>query len=205
MRRRSLADCGNVIVVMGSDRTDSLLGTDRSESQGRRERTCGNDDAPRLIYAVDRFDRALRAQLKRRLAPLNLTISEFITLSVLSARTGVSNAQLARLALVTPQAMNQVLLSLGDKGLIRRQSFPAGTESHHRARAVQLTARGRRQVRRSAEIVDSIEDDCFGELDADVRGTVAAMFTHASQRLNDVAEPRMRGRFPAGSRDSFGM
>jgi DNA-binding MarR family transcriptional regulator len=143
-----------------------------------------DDGELRLIYAVGRFDTALRAELKRRLAPLDLTLAEFTTLSVLTARSGLSNAQLARRALVTPQAMNQVLGSLEEKGLTRRGSpLEDRSGAHHRARGAQLTAKGERQVRRCIPLVDAIEDACFAEIKPSERAALATMLGEATQRL----------------------
>lgn len=148
---------------------------------------------PRLIYAIGRCDAVLRNELKRRLRPLDLGIPEYTTLSVLSVRSGLSNAQLARRALVTPQAMNQVLASLEDKGLVRRKASPGHDASgHHRARGAQLTAKGLRVVRRCDAIVDAIEDESFDGMTAAQRGDLAMMLRAATQRLRaslaDVAD-----------------
>lgn len=146
----------------------------------------GPDDEPglRLIYAIGRFETALRIELKRRLAPLDLTISEFTALSVLRARSGLSNAQLARRSLVTPQAMNQVLASLEEKGLVRRQAAPGhDSRGHHRARATKLTAKGERRAMLCDKIVDAVEDASFAGLDPTQRAAMAQMLRGATQRL----------------------
>jgi DNA-binding MarR family transcriptional regulator len=145
-----------------------------------------SDDEPelRLIYAIGRYDTALRNELKTRLASLSLTIPEFTTLSVLSARSGLSNAQLARRSLVTPQAMNQVLTALEEKGLVRRQTSPGhDARGHHRARGARLTAKGERQVRRCDGIVNAIEDASFEGMGAADRAAMATMLVAATQRL----------------------
>lgn len=142
------------------------------------------DPRVRLIYAVGLYDTVLRHELKRRLRPLALTIAEFTTLSVLSTRSGLSNAQLARRALVTPQAMNQVLASLEEKGLVRRQSSPGrDATGHHRARGARLTAKGERHVKRCEEIVDAIEDISFEGIDVKERAAIARLLRAATQRL----------------------
>jgi DNA-binding MarR family transcriptional regulator len=154
-------------------------------SAGVRPRPAVEEETgPRLIYAIGRFDTVLRKELGRRLKPLHLTIPEFTTLSVLSVRSGLSNAQLARRALVTPQAMNQVLASLEEKGLVRRAaSAGGGPARHHRARGAKLTARGERQVRRCQQIVDAVEDASFEALDHRQRVALAAVLRQATERL----------------------
>jgi DNA-binding MarR family transcriptional regulator len=139
----------------------------------------------RLIYAVGRFHTVLRAELVRRLAPEGLTVSEFTALSVLSARGGLSNAQLARRSFVTPQAMNQVLASLEKKGLVTRPAPGSHPSAHHRARGAKLTATGRRQAARANRIVDEIEDAAFASLDRAQRGALAAMLRDSAQQLID--------------------
>jgi len=103
-------------------------------------------ERPRLAYAVGRFHTVLRAELARRLAPEGLSVPEFTALSVLSARGGLSNAELARRSFVTPQAMNQVLASLEEKELVSRPAAGGQARGHHRARGAKLTTKGRRRV-----------------------------------------------------------
>src|SRR5579875_1249187 len=106
-------------------------------------------ERPRLAYTVGRFHTVLRAELARRLAPEGLSVPEFTALSVLSVRSGLSNAELARRSFVTPQAMGQVLASLEDKQLVIRPAAGERGAGHHRARGAKLTARGRRRVARA--------------------------------------------------------
>jgi DNA-binding MarR family transcriptional regulator len=142
------------------------------------------ESALRLIYAIGRFHTVMRAELTRRLAPEGLTVAEFTALSVLGGRSGLSNAQLARRSLVTPQAMNQVLAGLEAKGLVSRPPAPGqGAPGHHRARAASLTAAGRRAVRRCERIVDGLEDAAFQSLDADERAALAARLREGAGRL----------------------
>src|SRR6476469_3729884 len=54
------------------------------------------------------------------LHPLELTFPEYICLRMLSHTPGMSNAQLARDANVSRQAMNMVLRGLQDRGLVVR-------------------------------------------------------------------------------------
>jgi DNA-binding MarR family transcriptional regulator len=138
----------------------------------------------RLIYAIGRFHTAMRTELAHRLAAEGLTVSEFTALSVLGARSGLSNAQLARRSLVSPQAMSQVLGALEDKGLVSRA--PVGEErhpGHHRARAASLTAAGRRTARRAEQVIDGIEQAAFPELDGERRSELAALLRDGAGRL----------------------
>jgi len=146
----------------------------------------GSEEEPALslIYTIGRYDLALRAELKRRLRPLGLTLSEFTTLSVLRARGGLSNAQLARRSMVTPQAMNQVLASLEEKGLVRRQAAPGqDARGHHRARGATLTAEGARRIRQCDAVVQEIEDLSFATIAPAERAALASLLRAGTERL----------------------
>lgn len=151
------------------------------------------DTGLRLIYAVGRFHTALRSELSRALREHELTVPQFTTLSVLSRRSGLSNAQLARRSFVTPQAMNQVLASLEAKGLVSRQVSPgAGARAHHRARGATLTPRGRTLAKRTEALVDEIEETAFSGITPEQRLELSALLLEATVHL------RTEGRGPGG-------
>ena len=80
---------------------------------------------PRISYAVARLERAVRAGIAERVRPYGLTTLQYTTLSVLNRHgSPLSNAQLARRAYMTPQAMSEVIDALTAKGLIRRSRHP---------------------------------------------------------------------------------
>ena len=106
----------------------------------------------RTSYLVGRADRLLRARLAEALEPHALTLPEYTTLSVLAGRGGLSNAQLARRALITPQSMNEVLARLEERRLVRRKA------AEGRARPAELTAAGRKLLRAADWSVDAVED-----------------------------------------------
>ncbi|HKA03389.1 MAG TPA: MarR family transcriptional regulator [Acidimicrobiales bacterium] len=98
------------------------------------------DTTPTLLYLAGRLDRVVRRAIQDAVRPYGLSVNEFTTLSVLARRHGLSNAQLARRSLVSPQSANEVLLALERQGLVRRQAHPA----HGRILQTRLTAKGRR-------------------------------------------------------------
>ena len=102
-------------------------------------------DAPLLSYIIGRLDRAIRNRLLEILAPLELSIPQFTTLSVLRRRPGLSNAQLARRALILPQSMIQVIAALEQRLLVQRAPDP----SHNRILQTSLTASGLALVERA--------------------------------------------------------
>ena len=108
----------------------------------------------RIGYLLGRLDRVYRLELNAALREVDLTVATYTTLSVLRHRSDLSNAQLARRALVTPQAMNQIVQQLQAQKLI------AGRQDadHRRVLRMRLTARGRRLVDRCDRKAAALED-----------------------------------------------
>jgi DNA-binding MarR family transcriptional regulator len=115
---------------------------------------------PRATYLVGRLDRLLRRRLGDALAPHGLTLAEYTALSVLRSRPGLSNAQLARRTLITPQSMNEVLAHLVGLGLVSRRPDP----DHARVLRTQLTAAGKRTLAAANRTVAAIEREMLSGL-----------------------------------------
>jgi DNA-binding MarR family transcriptional regulator len=92
-----------------------------------------------LIYVIGRVNHGIRREMRSQLSSWNLSVQEYTTLSVLGARPGLSNAQLSRRALVTPQSMIEILAKLEQRGLVQRAVDPA----HRRILRAELTTEGR--------------------------------------------------------------
>jgi DNA-binding MarR family transcriptional regulator len=95
-----------------------------------------------LLYLIGRVDRVVRREIDSVVRSHGLSAAQYTTLSVLSRRSGLSNAQLARRALVSSQSMNEVLLALEQRGLVSRRAHP----EHGRIRQTRLTAKGRKTL-----------------------------------------------------------
>ena len=117
---------------------------------------------PRLIYAIGRLDRVVRRELTERLAPFGLTWPQYTTLSVLDAKPGLSNAQLARRAMISPQAMSEVTTSLERMRLLERRVSP----TNNRILRARLTAKGRRLLADCESRVDELEQQMLGGITA---------------------------------------
>ncbi len=116
---------------------------------------------PRFSYVIGRLDRVLRRRLTAAIEPAGLTLPAYTALSVLGAQDGLSNAQLARRSLVTPQSMSEVLTLLVDRGYVRRRPDPG----HGRVMRTELTPAGRRALARCDRAVDAVESELLSTLD----------------------------------------
>jgi len=96
------------------------------------------EDQP-LGYLLSRVFAALRTEVVvEALEPQDLAFPQYICLRILSHAPGLSNAELARDANVSRQAMNIVLRGLQDRGLVTRpHSVPSG-----RSLPTELTSAG---------------------------------------------------------------
>jgi len=114
-----------------------------------------------LGYLLHRVTAALRAEVAATvLEPSELAAPEYLCLRMLS-QAPKSNAQLAREAQVSPQAMNKVVLALQDRGLVTR---PA-TVSSGRSLPATLTREGVTVLARLDPEVAEAENRVLAELD----------------------------------------
>jgi DNA-binding MarR family transcriptional regulator len=132
-----------------------------------------------VSYVVGRLDRALSLALGARVAPHGVTLGEYATLSLLSRRTGLSNAQLARRSLVRPQSMMEVIAALERKGLIEREP----DENHRRILRARVTRTGRRVLSACDRDVTAMEDEMLADLDAARRDELLQALVACVRRL----------------------
>jgi DNA-binding MarR family transcriptional regulator len=89
----------------------------------------GHHDEP-LGYLLHRVASALRAEVTTTtLDPAGLSFPQYICMRLLSRYPDRSNAELARDTGVSPQAMNMVLRSLEERGLVTRPDSVASGRS----------------------------------------------------------------------------
>jgi DNA-binding MarR family transcriptional regulator len=102
--------------------------------------------------------------LKQRIAtavqPHGLNVPQYTALSILGRRRGLSNAQLARRSLITPQATNQVVGQLLQMGLIERKP----NKDHGRKLHTLLTAKGQRLLTACEKEMDMLEAEMLADL-----------------------------------------
>lgn len=121
----------------------------------------GERDTIPLGYLLHRLASALRAEVTSTvLEPLDLSFPQYICMRLLSRRPGQSNADLARDVMVSPQAMNIVVRSLQERGLVSR---PAAVASG-RSLPAQLTREGRALLARTDDGITDAEQRVLGAL-----------------------------------------
>ncbi len=154
---------------------------------------------PRVGYLVYRLERRLRARLDVAARAHGLTTTEYVTLSVLRTHDGMSSAQLARWAFVTPQAMNVVINALHKRRLIRRRSDP----QHRRTLRISVTAKGLDVLERCDRSMNAIEAEMLGDLPPEAVETLKHLLADCAQSL-ETSRPRALQVPNGGARDRDG-
>ena len=116
-------------------------------------------------YLLMRVHRALRAMIDDTLRPHGFTMPQVAVLFALGRKTGLSTAELARLAFVTPQAMGEVLAGLEAKGFVIRRAH----DSHGRILPAELTPTGTEARDLCHNVLVRAEGQMLADLSADER------------------------------------
>lgn len=118
--------------------------------------------------------------MRTRLAEIGVSVQEYTALSVLGARPGLSNAQLARRSLVTPQSMIEILARLEARGLVVRTVDPR----HARVLRATLTAKGRELLKVADPAVAAVQEQMLADVPEDDRKIVLEGMLSAMNRLS---------------------
>jgi DNA-binding MarR family transcriptional regulator len=135
--------------------------------------------ADRPGYLLRRAQDVLHAALAAAFGEHGATIAQYAILVFLDEEPGLSNAELARRAFLTPQTMNQTLRSLEDKRWVTRRPHPV----HGRILQASLTPDGRTALLACQQIADVIEEQMLSllstgerrQLEAALRACVKAL------------------------------
>lgn len=129
-----------------------------------------------LAYLLRQANVALRAHLERALAVQGVTQAQFAVLTMISAYPGLSNADLARLSLLTPQTLSVTVANLKRDGLV--ESRPHAV--HGRIRTLDLTDKGSARLTRCRTLVREIEKALAADLTAAEEQIVRKWLTHVA-------------------------
>jgi DNA-binding MarR family transcriptional regulator len=146
----------------------------------QRRRSERDVRTPSLIYVVGRVNQGIRREMRTRLAECGLSVQEYTALSVLSARPGLSNAQLARRSLVTPQSMIEILSKLERRGLVRREVDP----KHARILRGMLTRKGHDLLEVADPAVAAVQEQMLADVPERDREVLLEGMRSAMNRLS---------------------
>lgn len=125
-------------------------------------------EAGYLGYLLRQAAHAQRKRMDRILAPLGLTHPQFLVLTMIRAYPGCSNAELARLTMLTPQTVHAIVAALLQREWVARQAPPA----HGRVRPLALSASGEQRLDRARRAALTVERSAQHSLSAEELTTV---------------------------------
>lgn len=100
-----------------------------------------------LGYLLRQASGAVRLATGRALEDLDLTLPQFLVMTMVNAYPGSSSADVARLAVLTPQTISPIVANLEKAGRLRRAISP----DHGRVQRMELTDEGRALLARCRE------------------------------------------------------
>jgi len=117
-----------------------------------------------LVRCAEHMARAWHEALREH----GVNPRQFSMLASLAHDPGISQAELARRVMVTPQSMSESLMRLIDAGLIDRGSVEPG-----RPAQLALTTAGRNLLLRAYPVVSAHQDEAFAALTTAERAELA--------------------------------
>jgi DNA-binding MarR family transcriptional regulator len=113
-----------------------------------------------LGYLLRQAAGAFRLQMERALGDLGVTPPQFSVLTMLAAYPGHSNADLARLALLTPQTVSVIIANLKRMGAIVRTPHAI----HGRIQHIELSESGRLLLADCRKRIRTVERELISNL-----------------------------------------
>ncbi len=124
------------------------------------DRMVGTKAPPSLLYMVKQVELIVRSHLDELVRPAGITALQYTSLTVLERHDGLSAAQLARDSFVTAQSTADLVRSLENRGLVRRERNPR----NRRELLILLTDEARELLARLAEPVRELEERMLSDL-----------------------------------------
>ena len=119
-------------------------------------------------YLLRQAAGAYRLRVERALADLGVTPPQFAVLTMLAAYPGLSNADVARLALLTPQTVSVIVANLERAGSLVRKPHAI----HGRIQHLDLSESGTALLKTCRERVHALEKELARDLSGEEERTV---------------------------------
>jgi DNA-binding MarR family transcriptional regulator len=163
-KKRKLASAKKSARLRKKPATDPALAGVRPPPPGKGKR----GEKGYFGYLLRQAQAAARLTLERALADLGVTPPQFVVLTMLKAYPGLSGADLARVALVTPQTVGVIIRNLERDRAIRKTPHPV----HGRVLQWALTRHGRTLLEKCRRQAMAVERRLAAGLSAKAQATV---------------------------------
>jgi DNA-binding MarR family transcriptional regulator len=175
-KKRKSAAAKNAAPLRKKSAPNPALAEVRPPPAGRGRR--GEKDY--LGYLLRQAQAAARLRLERALADLSVTPPQFAVLTMLKAYPGLSGADLARLALLTPQTVGVIIRNLQRSRAIRKTPHPV----HGRVLQWTLTRRGGNLLDKCRRRAKTLERRLTAGLGAKGQATVRRWLSKIAAELS---------------------
>ena len=135
-----------------------------------------------LGYLLRQASASFRSAMDRALGELGLTTPQFTVLTMIAAYPGLSGADLARLAFLTPQTINVIVGNLERDGAVEKTAHA----THGRILRLHATPTGQALLRRCRARVEAIEADLAAALGRQSDRALRQWLSAVAERLNEV-------------------
>lgn len=136
---------------MRKDKSDGQTGVPEA-GEGKR------GEEGYLGYLLRQAANASHNRVAHVLADLDMTPPQFSVLTMIAAYPGISNADIARLTLLTPQTVSVIIANLEKGGSISRRPHAV----HGRIKQLDLTEHGQKLLGEARERVHRVEQELLG-------------------------------------------
>jgi DNA-binding MarR family transcriptional regulator len=132
---------------------------------------------------LKRSEQALLRAKSAAVKTVGLTLPQYVALTELAERPGITSAELARACLVSPQAMMVVLKAMEEQGLVERTQHPR----HQTVLEIHLTSVGREALSAARKRAEPIEKRITKVLSKREIGTLRALLRRCIEAVEDTA------------------
>jgi DNA-binding MarR family transcriptional regulator len=161
----------------GGKSASALAGVPPPPGQGKR------GEKGYLAYLLRQAHAATRLTMERALADLGVTPPQFVVLTMLKAYPGLSGADLARVALLTPQTVGVIIRNLERDGAIKKAPHPV----HGRVLQWTLTRRGGTLLEKCRRRAQALERRLMAGLSAKAAATVRRWLSRIAAGLQPAS------------------
>lgn len=134
-----------------------------------------------LAYLLRQAHAASRLSMERGLGQLGVTSPQFVVLTMLKAYPGLSGADLARVAILTPQTVSVIIHNLERDGAIRKTPHPV----HGRVLQWTLTSHGATLLEKCRQIAQAQERRLAAGLDDRAERVIRQWLSKIATDLQD--------------------
>lgn len=135
-----------------------------------------------LGYLLRQASAAHRLRMERTMADVGVTLPQFLVLTMIRAYPGISNADLARLALLTPQTVSVIVANLARSGAITRRPHAV----HGRIQHIDVTPEGLALLDACRKRSGGIEQDLCAGFTPEEEQVVRRWLVHVAMLGGDV-------------------